>query len=296
MATRRFTLQRLAALAATAVGLIGLGFGLFRLLTSAPPDGYGVARGADLMRDCEACPPLLVVPAGSFVMGSELRLWKRSVSRDARPQREVTVKVPFALGAYEVTFREWDACVADGGCGGRRPDDHGWGRGERPVIDVSYDDVQQYLQWLSAKTSRRYRLPTEAEWEYAARAGTSTPYPWGRWSSHAYANYGQDACCTGKVDEADEWEQTAPVGQFRPNRFGLHDMIGNVYEWVEDCYVFGYVGAPSDARAVTTSDCKHVIRGGAWYSDPLRVRASYRAWQAHDRRDKVIGFRVAREL
>lgn len=273
-----------------------LGFGVFRLATSFPPAGYGVTRTSEQIKDCEVCPTLLPIPAGQFVMGSERRFWKRSLARDAWPQHEVTIKTPFALGVYEVTFKEWDACVETGGCGGRRPDDHGWGRGDRPVVDVSWEDVQGYLSWLSEKTGKRYRLPTEAEWEYAARAGTTTPYPWGRWPSHDFSNYGKETCCNGTTEGRDEWLTTAPVGRFPANRFGLHDMIGNVYEWVEDCFVAGYAEARSDGAPVRTKDCKHVIRGSAWYSDPLRVRVAYRAWQTPDRRDKVIGFRVARDL
>lgn len=273
-----------------------LGFGTFRVATSAPPEGYGIDRAKDTTRDCDVCPALLTVPAGQFQMGSEFRLWKRSIARDAWPRHTVTIERPFALGIYEVTFREWDACVQAGGCAGRLPDDHGWGREDRPVVDVSWEDAQGYLGWLSAKTGKHYRLPTEAEWEYAARAGTSTPYPWGRWASHDYSNYGSDTCCTGDVGGRDSFRETAPVGRFPANRFGLHDMIGNVYEWVEDCYVFGYAEARGDAKAVKAPDCKRVIRGSAWYSDPLRIRASYRAWQAPTRRDKVIGFRVARDL
>lgn len=297
VATRRFKPRRVLALAAATVVLAGLALGVFRVATSAPVDGYGVSRAAEFTRDCDVCPALLTIPTGTYMMGSEVRLWKRSFSRDARPQRQVAVTKPFALGVYEVTFREWDACVAGGGCDGRRPNDHGWGRGDRPVVDVSFHDVQGYLRWLSAKTGRRYRLPTEAEWEYAARAGTTTPYPWGRWASHAYANYGEDAGTgRGKAEDADQWHQTAPVGSFPANRFGLHDMAGNVYEWVEDCYVFGYATARGNAEAVKASDCRNVIRGGCWYSDPLRVRAAYRGWQTPDQRAKVIGVRVARDL
>jgi formylglycine-generating enzyme required for sulfatase activity len=159
--------------------------------------------------------------------------------RDAAegPQRPVTIARPFAVGKYEVTFAEWDACVAAGGCS-HRPGDNRWGRGSRPVINVSWDDITlEYLPWLSRKTGKTYRLLTEAEWEYAARGATSASAPskaywWGDRASHEYANYGKDQCCDGLKQGRDQWVNTAPVGQFPANPFGLHDMHGNVWEWV----------------------------------------------------------------
>ena len=144
------------------------------------------------------------------------------------PQHLVTISRPFAVGKYEVTFDEWSACVGDGGCV-RRPRDWGWGRGDRPVIDVSWDDAQQYVRWLGARTGGDYRLLTEAEWEYAARGGTDTAYWWGARVGHGNANC--DGC-------GSQWDgkETAPVGQFDPNPFGLYDTVGNVREWVEDCW------------------------------------------------------------
>ncbi|HEY0941157.1 MAG TPA: formylglycine-generating enzyme family protein [Steroidobacter sp.] len=248
-------------------------------------------------RDCDACPEMIVIPAGSFVMGAEPTWWERDLTLDAQPRRTVTITRPFAAGKFEVTHDQWNECVRNGGCNGYQPDDAGFGRGERPVLNVSWQDVQAYVQWLSARTGASYRLLTEAEWEYAARAGTDTRYPWGKRASHDYANYGRRKCCTGATAKRDQWENTAPGGQFPPNSFGLHDMHGNVYEWVEDCYEPSYANAPVDGSAVRKADCKrHGIRGGAWYSNPGRVTSAYRAYQTPDKRDRVIGFRVAKTL
>ncbi len=280
-----------------AIGVSALGYGLFQEFGVGPPAGYGLERAAEAFRDCLVCPEMLRVEPGSFVMGSEW-LWRRRwMAKDARPKHSVTIPKAFAVGRFEVTFAEWDACVGEGGCGARRPDDHGWGRGTHPVVDVSWDDAQTYVRWLSTKTNASYRLLTEAEWEYAARATTTSAYPWGNRASHAWANYGQEECCVGTTADHDQWLNTAPVGQFAPNRFGLHDMPGNVYEWVEDCYVDSYERSPNDGSAVKVPDCKfHAMRGGAWYSDPRRIRSAYRAYQTPDKRDKVIGLRVAKTL
>lgn len=163
-------------------------------------------------RDCENCPEMVLIPPGSFIVGM------------AGSQQEKTVSQPFAAGKYEVTFAEWDACVADGGCDGHRPDDQGWGRGRQPVINVNWDDARQYVRWLSQKTGNNYRLLTETEWEYAARAGTTTAYPWGDEIGSGNAN------CNGCGSQWDN-RQPAPVGSFRANAFGLYDMNGNVCEW-----------------------------------------------------------------
>jgi formylglycine-generating enzyme required for sulfatase activity len=199
---------------------------------------------------------------------------------------------PIAIGRFEVTFEEWEACVADGGCSGYLPDDLGeWGRGRRPVIFVDWNDVHVYVEWLSAKTGARYRLLTEAEWEYATRAGTQSRYSWGEKIGTDNAN------CRGCGSRWDA-KRTAPVGSFAPNQFGLHDMAGNVREWVEDCWHGGYVGAPRDGSAWTDNpDChKRIVRGGAWGFGPESVQSAYRNWDRSDERMDTIGFRVAREL
>ena len=162
---------------------------------------------------------------------------------DEGPQHRVRIAQPFAVGRFEVTFDEWDACVAGGGCGGYRPDDNGWGRGRRPVINVSWDDAKAYVQWLSSRTGKSYRLPSEAEWEYVARAGTTTPFWTGATISTEQANY--DGTYTYGAGKKGEYRQrTIPVGSLPANPWGLHEVLGNVWEWVEDCYHDSYAGAP----------------------------------------------------
>ncbi len=190
----------------------------------------------DTFKECANCPEMVVVPAGSFTMGSPTTEPGHSV--DESPQHTVTIVRPFAIGRFEVTFDEWDACAADGGCNGYKPADEGWGRARRPVINVSWDDAEAYIAWLSKKTGKSYRLPSGAEYEYATRAGTQTAYPWGKAIGTNNANC---HACGSKWDA----KQTAPVGSFAPNGFGLYDMVGNVREWTEDCYHDSYLGAAS---------------------------------------------------
>ena len=212
-------------------------------------------RPGRVFRDCPECPELVVVPSGSFMMGSPSSESGRD--GDEGPVHRVTIGYPFAVGVYEVTFGEWDACVSGGGCGGHRPDDEGWGRGRRSVINVSWDDAQGYVEWLSRKTGEEYRLLSESEWEYVARAGTSTRYWWGEGIGRNRANCGSDC--------GDSYRYTAPVGSFSANPFGLHDVHGNVWEWVEDCRNGSYAGAPSDGTAWESGNCsRRVLRGGSW--------------------------------
>ena len=233
--------------------------------------------------ECPACPEMVVVPAGLFMMGSPTHEAKRDDSEG--PRHRVTVPKPFAVGKYEVTFAEWDACVKDGGCGGYRPGDAGWGRGSRPVIYVSWHDAKAYVKWLSRKTGKRYRLLSEAEWEYAARAATTTPFHFGETISTSQANYGNSG-------------GTVAVGSFPANAFGLHDVHGNVFEWVEDCRNKNYEGAPTDASAWTDGDCgQRVLRGGSSYLlRPEHLRSANREFLRSGVRDDNYGFRVARTL
>jgi formylglycine-generating enzyme required for sulfatase activity len=226
-------------------------------------------------QDCESCPVMVVAPGGRFQMGA------RYDDADAQPwetpQHEVAVE-SFAIGRHEVTFAQWDACAAAGACDRYAPPDRGWGRGRRPVMMVSWRDAQRYVRWLSETTGRRYRLPSEAEWEYAARAGASGVYWWG--------------------DEFDPRRTSrgapAEVGSTGPNGFGLHDVTGNVAEWVEDCYVNNYRSAPSDARSVLRGDCaRRVLRGGSWRDGPRALRIASRSRVGQTVRDAAIGFRVA---
>ena len=174
----------------------------------------------EIFRDCPDCSEMVVVPAGEFKMGSGETIYEK-------PEHRVVIANPFAIGRREITFEEWDLCFAAGGCK-YRPDDHGWGRDNRPVIDVSWDDAKAFVTWLAQKTRKAYRLPSEAEWEYAARAGTNSPFWWGR------AAPGGNANCEDCV--ATPPRQTLPTGSFRPNGFGLYDVAGNAAEWVEDCW------------------------------------------------------------
>ena len=251
----------------------------------SPAEGM---RPGTVFRDCAACPEMVVVPAGSFMMGSPEG--DREWFSDERPQHNVTIASAFAVGVYEVTFDEWDACVSAGGCGGYEPDD--LGRGRRPVIYVSWEDAQGYVRWLSRETGGRYRLLSEAEWEYVARAGTQTARYWGESEAGQcrYANGGDDyAPC------ADGYENTAPVGSYEPNAFGLYDVLGNVWEWTGDCWNDSYSGAPTNGSARESGDCTHrVLRGGSWNSDPRDLRSAYRGGFPAGYRDISLGFRVAR--
>ena len=225
---------------------------------------------------------MMVIPAGSFMMGSPANVAGRDATES--PQRQMTLRAPLAVGKFEVTFAEWDACVAAGGCSHRTADE-GWGRGNRPVINVSWDDAQAYVRWLSRRTGRTYRLLTEAEWEYAARAGTVTAYSFGETISPSQANY-----------RGGNLGPTQPVGSYAANRFGLHDMHGNVWEWVQYCYVASYPPGSGDASvAVTTGDCfARVLRGGSWLSTPQNLRAADRGRGTTGGRYSFNGFRLAR--
>ncbi len=256
-------------------------------VSSAAVPGAGHAQEMEagtVFRDCEACPEMVVVPAGSFMMGSP-------EGPAEMPIHRVTIGEPFAVGKYEVTFAEWDACVADGGCYGHRPDDKGWGRGKRPVMNVHWHDVQTYVMWLSEKTEEPYRLLSEAEWEYVARAGSGTrKYSWGNEVGRNRAN------CDGCGSRWDD-KQTAPVGSFAANGFGLHDVHGNVWEWVQDCLNATYAGAPTDGSAWEQGDCNtRLLRGGSWSLDPGALRSALRDGYSTGGRDSNVGFRVARRL
>lgn len=284
------------------LGLTVVAASIIALTLGSPIGTHGDAPAAEVIQDCEACPEMLPLGPGAYLMGMEdgRRAYVMAALGLAPSARKrVTIGYAFAVSRHEITFAQWDACVAAGGCNGYAPPDEGWGRGDRPVIHVSWQDAQAYVRWLSAQTGFRYRLLTEAEWEYAARGGTQSAYSWGGAASHGWANYGEPDCppCTGRVEDADAWLNTAPVGQFPPNQFGLFDMHGNVYEWVEDCFADPLPLQPNDGGAHEQAACEnHVMRGGAWYSDPGRIRAAYRAYNTPDKRGAVIGFRVARDL
>ena len=242
----------------------------------------------DTLRSGGTGPDMVVIRAGSFSMGCVSGV---DCSDDEKPVHQVTIPQAFAVGKYEVTFAEWDACVSAGGCS-HRPDDR-WGRGRHPVIRVSWEDAQSYVCWLSQQTGASYRLLSESEWEYVARAGSSTAYSWGSQIGSGRAN------CDGCGSQWDN-SQTAPVGSFSPNAFGLHDMHGNVWEWVQDCWNESYNGAPSDGSAWQSSNCsRRVLRGGSWDDGPRSLRSAFRYWfnkYGSVFRDYSFGFRVARTL
>ena len=259
-------------------------------------DSGGGGRVGERFRDCDVCPEMVVVPAGTFLMGAP----ESEVDSHWAERPVHAVSVPsFAVGVYEVTFDEWDACVAGGGCGGYRPDDEVLGRGRRPVINVSWDDAQSYVEWLSSRTGERYRLPSESEWEYAARAGTTTPFHTGETITTDQANYdGGWLYPSGDYDPNGLYRgQTVPVGSFGANAFGLHDVHGNVREWVQDCWNDNYEGAPADGSAWLSGRCdRRVLRGGSWRVRPSVLRAAYRYWDSTGYPSSNVGFRVARTL
>ncbi len=287
------------------------------------------------LRDCDRCPEMVVIAAGEFLMGSPSEESERS---DEKPQHRVTIANNFALSKLEVTFDQWDACTEAGRC--PKAGDNANGRGSYPVINVSWTDAKAYVDWLSEITGAHYRLLSEAEFEYALRAGTTTPWFWGS----AEAGWGSSKACeyANLHDEAgkgahptydwphhkcnDGYGEIAPTGKYKPNAFGLHDMHGNVREWVEDCYQKGYKGAPTDgsvrplsvvcekvfegmcmdsfeatptdrsAHAQSGACEKRVMRGGAWADGGATARSATRFAEAEDFRSNQIGLRVARDL
>lgn len=229
---------------------------------------------------------MLAIPGGEFLMGSD------GDSGDETPVHPV--KVPaFSLSKTEVTFELYDLCVASSSCY-YVPPDEGWGRGKRPVVQVSYQDItQQFLPWLNKLTGRNYRLPSEAEWEYAARAGTAAEFWWGQNASCDQARFDGGAASPCWAKEGKN-KGSLPVQSFKPNGFGLFDVHGNVWEWVEDCWQPNYQGAPSDGSAWLDGNCAiRVLRGGAWDYPASGMRAANRYYFAHKARKANFGFRLA---
>ena len=292
-------------------------------------------------RDCPDCPEMVVIPAGSFMMGSPEN--EKGRYPEESPQRKVSIK-QFAAGRFDITKKEWASFAAATGrltaCGcswAALPGDTSkiWEPGPsaswnhlgfmqdstHPVVCISWKDAQDYVQWLGKKTGLIYRLLSEAEWEYAARAGTATVYSWGDSASHEYANYGADTCCSSLALGRDKWVYgTSPVGSFPSNKFGLYDMNGNVLQWMEDCFNYPYSIHPADGAAYKdtiqlnitgefsnlngTSSCSyHIIRGGNFNDPPRMIRSASRnfapspgAPTLENYRNAAIGFRVARTL
>ena len=256
------------------------------VLTVEQEKAQAAKPGSDFKECANGCPMMIVIPAGKFIMGSPESEPDRNASEG--PPHEVMIAKPFAVSKFEVTFEEWDACAAAAAC--PRVPDH-WGRAEMPVINVSWVDAKQYVGWLSQLTGKEYRLPTEAEWEYAARAGANTRYSWG--DDPGVSNANCDGC-------GSQWDlrQTAPVGSFKPNGLGLYDMHGNVWEWVEDSWHENYDVAPTDGSAwLRDGDPNYrVVRGGSWRNESQHARAAIRVKRNASVRFDTLGFRVARTM
>jgi formylglycine-generating enzyme required for sulfatase activity len=253
------------------------------------PDAERALKRGDHFRECDKdCPEMVVVPAGEFTMGSPSS--EKGHQNHEGPQHRVKIARPFAVSKFVATFDDWDACVKVGGCPEGRASDAKWGRASRPVIEVSWDDAKAYVEWLSEMTGKKYRLLSEAEYEYAARASTTTAYSWGDEVGKSNANCYR---CGSQWDG-----QTAPVGSFAPNAFGLYDMCGNVWEWVEDVYHENYEGAPTDGSAwLQGGDAiRHVVRGGGWSADPADLRVASRARAPTSETHNHLGFRIGRTL
>ena len=287
---------------AVATALVAIG--AERTLAQTVPD--------TVFRDCPHCPAMVRVPAGMFLMGSPPSGDWRFASEE--PQLRVAVRAAFAIGIYEVTFDEWEACVSDGGCRDHRPADEGWGRGRRPVTNVSWEDGWHYASWLSEETGEFYQLPSEAQWEYAARAGTRTARFWGDDATGQcrHANgFDRDLAA---IDERGlslferlgvtpascsdgQGRGTAPVGSYEPNAFGLYDMIGNLTEWTNDCWNGDHSDRPGNDEVRASGDCsQRVLRGGTWAYPVESLRSAYRSALELDHRDNGLGFRVIRSI
>ena len=236
-------------------------------------------------KDCAVCPVMVVVPAGSFMMGSPGSEANRSGNEG--PQHKVTIAKPFAVGKFEVTWAEFKAFVDETGYKAGDFGERLKSRNE-PAVNISFNDAASFAEWLSYKTGSEYRLLTEAEWEYAARAGTSTPYPFPSFAIHKHAN---------TDGEQDGFGYVAPVGSFPANKFGLHDMHGNVWEWTQDCWNDNYTNAPADGSAWLAGNCdQRVLRGCSWYYAPAYARSANRSGNVPGARNYYNGFRVARTL
>jgi formylglycine-generating enzyme required for sulfatase activity len=239
-----------------------------------------------IFRECADCPEMMIVPAGSFMMGAAEG--EGGAHGDEGPLHEVRIETPFAIGRFEVTYAEWDACVAANGCN-YSPQDRGWGRGNLPVTYANWVDIQSYLMWLSSLTGHHYRLPSEAEWEYAARAGSPSSFSWGEKMVNGYANCAGCGAASG--------DRTMPVGSLKPNAFGLFDMHGNVWEWTADCWNGSFANAPRNGTAWNVGDCDfRVLKGGAWGHEPNDLRSARRVKDKLDLRSGRRGFRVVMTL
>lgn len=249
-------------------------------------------------KDCPSCPLMVSLPSGSAALGAGAS--EADARPSEKPQRTVTFADMFAMSVTEVTFSEWKACVDGGGCT-TRPRDNGWGQGSRPVINVSWDDAQAYAQWLSQTSGFSYSLPTEAQWEYAARAGQSGAYIGG--SEKAICAFANGAAQESGLDWANSTctdpsaDRTLPSGMLGANKFGLKDMIGNVGEWTLDCNTLNLKDAPTDGQADQRGSCnQRVVRGGSWFSGPADLRFATRLMQRWGDSNDFTGIRVVRKI
>ena len=253
-----------------------------------------VLKPKETFQECEKCPEMVVVPAGHFIMGSPAT--EPGHAANEAPQRTVSIGKPFAAGKFAVTFDEWDACVAAGGCNGYTPPDEGGRRGRQPVVNVSWNDANAYVAWLSKTTGKPYRLLSESEREYVTRAGTETPFWFGKVITTKQANY-DGSVIYGAGSKGEFRQRTLPVDFFAPNPFGLYQVHGNVYEWTEDCWAPSYANAPSDGTARTQANCSgRTLRGGSMMDSPDALRSAARSGFSPNARASKIGFRVARSL
>ena len=244
-------------------------------------------------KDCDDCPQMVVVPSGEFTMGAPSGEPGRRPSEG--PAHKVYIKRPFAVSKFEITYDQWQTCTLEGGCKNYRPKDAGWGKGNRPVPYMSYNDAKAYVTWLRQTTGKPYRLLTEAEWEYAARGGTTTAYPTGAKITTHQANF--DGSNSAGIGQRGEYlGKTNPVGSYQANPFGLHDMNGNLAEWVEDCWNRSHAGAPSDGTARGGDCARRVVRGGAWYFENTYLRSAARMSFPKSKRLNILGFRIARDI
>lgn len=289
-------MSRLTAAVAVVLAAIA-GYGVSQLSGQADAVEPAALEPGSTFKECRNCPEMVVIPAGTFMMGAppteELR-------RDNEPYHEVTIARAFAVSKTEVTWDQWESCVRDGDCDGvsvenalRSPANAeanngeantefvDWGRGTRPAVGVSWYDAQAYVGWLNRKTGAddAYRLLSDAEWEYAARAGTTTAFPWGDTLDHNFGNFGiPGPGLGGRVDGRDVWDkQTSPVASFPPNAFGLFDMHGNAFEWIEDCNEPDRANAPKDGSANKNGSCRtRMMRSGSYMSNPYMQRSAKR--------------------
>jgi formylglycine-generating enzyme required for sulfatase activity len=275
------------------------------------------AQAAQAFADCDdekLCPIMVRLPAGSFLMGSAAN--ERGRFDDEGPQRQVAIR-PVAVGKHPVTRGQWAAFalatsrpVPQAECAYAMTlhpswKDPGYPQGDdHPVVCITWQDARDYAAWLTERTGHHYRLLSESEWEYAARAGTTTAFPWGAAASHEFANYGRDSCCGPATVGKDRWQFTSPVGSFPPNAFGLYDMHGNVFEWVQDCHAGSYAGHTADGSSYETPKCKYRVgRGGVYGDRPAVMRSAARNFAPGpgdmtiaNYRSSGFGARVARDL